>query len=93
MPPKLSRLCVRSFFNGGAEAASSCTAAGAVWDPVPLMDADEVFLTGTSAEVAWVSELDGHNFAHHETTREIAMLYQDVVHGRAAQHHGWLTWI
>ncbi len=57
-----------------------------------LLDADEVFLTGTSAEVAWVSEFDGRQFARNVATREIAMLYQDVVHGRRPEHESWLTW-
>jgi branched-chain amino acid aminotransferase len=57
-----------------------------------LRDADEVFLTGTSAEVAWVSEFDAHRYGQSVATREIAMLYQDVVHGRRSQHEEWLTW-
>ena len=55
-----------------------------------LLEADEVFLTGTSAEVAPVSYLDDREYGIGSLTREIKNLYQDVVHGR--ERSGWLSW-
>lgn len=57
-----------------------------------LLSADEVFLTGTSAEVTWVSALDGVVYTHNPVTRCVAERYADVVHGRATDCHEWLTW-
>ncbi len=57
-----------------------------------LRQADEVFLTGTSAEVAWVAKLDGREFEQNKTSQEVARLYQDVVHGRDSSFNDWLTW-
>ena len=56
-----------------------------------LLDADEVFLTGTSAEVAPVSALDGHTFTVGPVTLALQAAYQDVVHGRDQQYVRWLT--
>ena len=57
-----------------------------------LLTADEVFLTGTSAEVAPVSCLDNREFGIGPVSREIKALYQDVVHGRELKSGGWLSW-
>ena len=57
-----------------------------------LLDADEVFLTGTSAEVAPVTRLDGRGpMSIGPVTRELRALYQDVVHGRTPDADQWLT--
>jgi len=58
-----------------------------------LMTADEVFLTGTSAEIAPVSEIDGHLFGPNPRSRSLQQKYQDVVHGRSQQHRKWLSWV
>jgi branched-chain amino acid aminotransferase len=55
-----------------------------------LLSADEVFLTGTSAEVAPVSSLDERYYGVGSITKQIQHLYQDVVHGR--EMTGWLSW-
>ena len=47
-----------------------------------LLDADEVFLTGTSAEVAPVTRIDDTEFPIGPVTRHLQGLYQDLVHGR-----------
>lgn len=58
-----------------------------------LLDADEVFLTGTSAEVAPVTRLEGRGrLAVGPVTRALRARYQDVVHGRTAEAEQWLTW-
>ncbi|MGB0638805.1 MAG: branched-chain amino acid transaminase [Myxococcota bacterium] len=56
-----------------------------------LLDADEVFLTGTSAEVAPVTRIDNTEFKIGPVTRKLQALYQDLVHGRLPQHNAWLT--
>ncbi|TNE88120.1 MAG: branched-chain amino acid transaminase [Deltaproteobacteria bacterium] len=59
-----------------------------------LYDADEVFLTGTSAEVAPVTRLDGRGrLGVGPVTRELRQLYQDVVHGRSPEAEPWLTYV
>lgn len=57
-----------------------------------LREADEIFLTGTSAEVARVARFDDREFRRSVVSREIALLYQDVVHGRRPEYHHWLSW-
>lgn len=56
-----------------------------------LLDADEVFLTGTSAEVAPVTQLEGRRYGIGPITRQIQRAYQDAVHGRDATRLSWLT--
>jgi len=56
-----------------------------------LLQADEVFLTGTSAEVAPVTQIDDTTFEIGPITRRLQQLYQDVVHGRVADRTDWLT--
>lgn len=58
-----------------------------------LLDADEVFVTGTSAEVVGVSAIDDHEFGVGPVTRELAAAYQDVVHGRDSRKERWLTYV
>ena len=72
------------------------TLAGAERRPVhldELLQADEVFLTGTSAEVAPVTYLEGRGaLPIGPVTRALRALYQDVVHGRTSEASRWLTW-
>lgn len=56
-----------------------------------LKAADEVFLTGTSAEVTAVGALDERSWTLNPVTRELQALYQRVVHGEAEASRGWLT--
>ena len=56
-----------------------------------LLDADEVFLTGTSAEVAPVTRIDDTEFPIGPVTRHLQGLYQDLVHGRLPGYAHWLT--
>ncbi len=77
----------------GITRATLIELAGADERPVTLAelrDADEVFLTGTSAEVAAVREFDGRALGVGPVTRELAALYQAVVHGQAQRERGWL---
>jgi len=57
-----------------------------------LLQADEVFLTGTSAEVAPVTCLEGRgDLPIGPVTRALRACYQDVVHGRTSDADRWLT--
>ena len=56
-----------------------------------LRDADEVFLTGTSAEIAQVEAIDERVFGASPRSAEIAALYADVVRGNREAQRGWLT--
>jgi branched-chain amino acid aminotransferase len=78
----------------GITRATVAELAGATERPVTLeelRDADEIFLTGTSAEVAAVGTFDGRDLGIGPVTREIAAQYQALVHGETSEHADWLT--
>ena len=56
-----------------------------------LLDADEVFVVGTAAEVTPVDELDGRAYTVNRIGHEIAELYRRVVRGEEARYARWLT--
>lgn len=56
-----------------------------------LLAADEIFVTGTSAEITAVSSLDGRLRGPGPVTRDLQRRYQDLVHGRTAPQGAWLT--
>jgi branched-chain amino acid aminotransferase len=56
-----------------------------------LRDADEIFVTGTSAEVTVVARLDDRVLGVGPVARELADLYGRVVRGLAPSPEGWLT--
>ncbi len=67
---------------------------GAVSRPVTLeelLEADEVFLTGTSAEIAAVAVLDRREFDKGAVTADLRDLYLRVVRGESRHHRHWLT--
>jgi branched-chain amino acid aminotransferase len=56
--------------------------------------ADEVFFTGTAAEVTPIREVDNRtigNGGRGPVTEKLQTLYFDVVHGRLDRHPEWLT--
>ncbi len=58
--------------------------------------ADEVFFTGTAAEVTPVREVDGRTIGsggRGPVTEQLQTRYFDVVHGRSTAHQHWLTWL
>ena len=58
-----------------------------------LYMADEVFLTGTAAELVPVREIDDHTVGGGEPgpiTRELQRAFDDALHGRAERYHDWL---
>ena len=56
-----------------------------------LKAADEVFLTGTSAEIARVEAIDERVFGASPFGDALTARYADVVRGRSDAHRGWLT--
>ena len=59
-----------------------------------LLSADEVFMTGTAAEVTPVREIDGYAIgsgSRGPLTEKIQSTYFDAVHGRIADRTDWLT--
>jgi branched-chain amino acid aminotransferase len=57
--------------------------------------ADEVFFTGTAAEVTPVREVDGRaigNGGRGVITEQLQSRYFDVVYGRSSAHQQWLTY-
>ncbi len=58
--------------------------------------ADEVFLTGTATEVAPVRSVDKIPVGSGKRgaiTQQLQQLFLDLVHGRAEDPHGWLTYV
>ena len=53
--------------------------------------AEEVFLTGTAAELVPVREIDDHELGEPgEITRLIQSKFEDALHGRADEYLEWL---
>ena len=55
--------------------------------------ADEVFLTGTAAELVPVTEIDDHPVGERcrgPVTTELQRVYEDALHGRDPRYHDWL---
>ncbi|MDP9228325.1 MAG: branched-chain amino acid transaminase [Actinomycetota bacterium] len=53
--------------------------------------AQEVFFTGTAAELVPVREIDDHDLGQPgEITRVIQAKFDDALHGRAKEYHEWL---
>jgi branched-chain amino acid aminotransferase len=59
-----------------------------------LYDADEVFFTGSAAEVTPIREIDDNsigNGSRGPITEKLQTMYFDLVHGRLDVHTDWLT--
>jgi branched-chain amino acid aminotransferase len=54
--------------------------------------ADEVFMTGTAAEVTPIREIDDHVIGVGQTTLEIQQAYLDTVRGRSERWSQWLEY-
>jgi branched-chain amino acid aminotransferase len=78
----------------GITRATVMELAGAQARPVrleELLDADELFLTGTSGEVVPVSALGERAWKPGKVSLELAAAYSEIVHGKVADRMGWLT--
>ena len=59
-----------------------------------VYNADEVFFTGTAAEVQPIASVDDHSFkAPGALTKKLSELYLEAVHGKNEKHVDWLTFI
>jgi len=61
-----------------------------------LYTSDEVFMTGTAAEITPVRSVDGRTVGaggRGPLTERIQSAYFDVIHGRVPDRHGWLTFV
>ena len=61
-----------------------------------LYDADEVFFTGTAAEVTPIREIDDNsigNGSRGPITEKLQTMYFDLVHGRLDIHQDWLSYV
>lgn len=56
-----------------------------------LLEADEVFVCGTSAEVTSVAAIDGRSYGAAPVTGELQALYARLVRGQESRFRGWLT--
>jgi branched-chain amino acid aminotransferase len=56
-----------------------------------LYMAEEIFLTGTAAELVPVREIDDHAItAPGEITKVVQAKFEDALHGRAEEYREWL---
>ena len=58
-----------------------------------LYAADEVFMTGTAAEVTPLRSVDDHELGVGPVTLAVQEAYLDTVHGRRAAPEGWLDYV
>ena len=61
-----------------------------------LYIADEVFLTGTAAEITPVREIDNRtigNGGKGDVTDRIQKMFFDIVQGKVSEHSDWLTMV
>jgi branched-chain amino acid aminotransferase len=59
-----------------------------------LFLADEIFLTGTAAEITPVREVDGREIGPRgPVTEQIQSTFMDAVRGRIDRYKGWLTFV
>ena len=56
--------------------------------------ADEIFMTGTAAEVTPLRAVDDHEIGDPgPVTKAIQKMYLDTVHGRVSKYDGWLDYV
>ena len=63
-------------------------------DRTELYTAEEVFVTGTAAEIEAVLEIDGRKVGEGKPgvlTRKLKGAYSEIVTGRSSKHRAWLT--
>jgi len=59
-----------------------------------LYNADELFFTGTAAEVTPIHEVDGHEIGKHgKVTKEIQEKFFEVVKGKDPEYEDWLDYV
>ncbi len=58
-----------------------------------LMEADEIFLTGTAAEITPINKIEEKSFGVGEITKMIQKNYEEIIHGKNEQYFKWLTFV
>ena len=61
-----------------------------------LYAADEVFLCGTGAQIAWIREIDGRQIGTGQigkVSSKVQEIYFDAVHGRSKKYQSWIDTI
>jgi branched-chain amino acid aminotransferase len=61
-----------------------------------LFIADELFFTGTAAEITPIREVDGYQIglaSKHVITKKIQNKFFEIVEGKDKNYHKWLTFI
>ena len=59
-----------------------------------MVIADEVFMTGTAAELVPVREIDDHVIGEPgPITRQLQEKFEDALHGRAPEYEHWLDYV
>ena len=59
-----------------------------------LLSADEVFLTGTAAEITEIQQINGKIFqVENPVTEFFKKTYKDLVHGKIKKYNNWLTYV
>lgn len=60
-----------------------------------LFTADEVFFSGTAANVTPIREIDGRAIGNgqHPVTKTIQRVYLDAIHGRVDRYRPWLSYV
>ncbi len=77
----------------GITRATVMEMAGAGARPVALeelLEADEVFLTGTSAEITPLAALGGRTWTAGPVTADLRKIYMDIVRGKDSSRSSWL---
>ncbi len=65
-------------------------------DRTEVYVAEEAFLTGTGAQVAWIKEIDGRVIGNGKIgsiTQKIQKLFFDIVRRKNTQYNHWLTYV
>ncbi len=63
-------------------------------DRTEIYIAEEAFLTGTGAQVAWIAEIDGRKIGDRKMgsiTGKLQKLFFDIVRGKEKKYSNWLT--
>lgn len=61
--------------------------------PEELSSADELFFTGTAAEVISIIQLDEKTFPKGDITQELRNRFIEIIHGRNPRHEDWLNYV
>jgi branched-chain amino acid aminotransferase len=55
-----------------------------------LMNADEIFLSGSSANIVSVGSVDGKKIPHNSITQQFVKIYDEVRQGKVVEFKDWL---